>query len=116
APAQQSSAAVHGPGFRLVDPVDTGDPSSHDTGFRALHPARRADGSAAGSSSLPADSAARGLSAMPRPLILFFNPFFATFPDVGRLACRQARDFTQDRARMAEADAIVIHLPSCERI
>ena len=53
---------------------------------------------------------------MRRPLILFFNPFFATFPDTGGLECGQACDFTQDRARMAEADAIVIHLPNCERI
>jgi Fucosyltransferase, N-terminal len=53
---------------------------------------------------------------MRRPLILFFNPFFATFPDTGRLGCSLACDFTQDRARMAEADAIVIHLPNCERI
>jgi hypothetical protein len=50
------------------------------------------------------------------PLILFFNPFFAEFPDTSNLECRHDCEFTNDRARMAEADAVVIHLPDCRRI
>ena len=53
---------------------------------------------------------------MGAPLILFFNPFFTEFPDTSGLECRRGCEFTSDRARMAEADAVVIHLPACQRI
>jgi glycosyl transferase family 10 (putative fucosyltransferase) len=53
---------------------------------------------------------------MGAPLILFFNPFFAEFPDTSGLECRGACEFTHDRARMAEADAVVIHLPTATRL
>ena len=50
------------------------------------------------------------------PLILLFNPSYDRFPDAGSLACRLPCEFTQDRARMAEADALIIHLPGCDRL
>jgi hypothetical protein len=53
---------------------------------------------------------------MRRPLILFFNSFFGTFPDTSALAGSQHCDFTHDRSRLAEADAVIIHLPGCRRI
>jgi hypothetical protein len=49
---------------------------------------------------------------MARPLILFFNSFFGTFPDTSALSC----EFTHDRSRLAEAEAVIIHLPGCRRI
>lgn len=45
-----------------------------------------------------------------RPLILFYTPFFGNPPDVDRLHCGIG-DFTVDRRRLAEADAVVFHLP-----
>jgi len=53
---------------------------------------------------------------MRRPLILFFNSFFGRFPDTPALACSQHCDFTHERSRLAEADAVIIHLPGCRRI
>jgi hypothetical protein len=53
---------------------------------------------------------------MRRPLILFFNPFFTKFPDTSALDCRAGCDFTHDRSRAAEANALVIHLPACPQI
>ncbi len=53
---------------------------------------------------------------MPRPLILFYNPFFTEFPDTSDLECQDRCEFTHERARFAEADAVVIHLPACPRI
>lgn len=50
------------------------------------------------------------------PLILLFNPSYDRFPDRDSLACRVPCEFTRDRSRMAEADALIIHLPGCERI
>src|SRR4029077_5093283 len=55
-------------------------------------------------------------AAMARPLILFFNSFFGTFPDTSVLSCSQLCEFTHDRSRLAEADAVIIHLPGCRRI
>jgi len=52
-----------------------------------------------------------------RPLILFFNSYFGTYPDTAALGgSAKACDFTADRGRMAEADAVIIHLPGCRRI
>ncbi len=54
---------------------------------------------------------------MRRPLILFFNSSFGSFPDAAILAgAAKTCDFTTERARMAEADAVIFHLPGCRRI
>ena len=54
---------------------------------------------------------------MRRPLILFFNSMFGEYPDTASLPGDAAAcDFTRDRSRMAEADAVIIHLPGCRRI
>lgn len=53
---------------------------------------------------------------MGRPLILFFNQFFTETQQTDFLECRAECEFTHDRARFAEADAVVIHLPACPKI
>jgi hypothetical protein len=53
---------------------------------------------------------------MRRPLILFYNAFFDAYPDTARLSCADACEFTSERWRMAEADAVIFHLPTCQRI
>src|SRR5512139_553361 len=52
--------------------------------------------------------------AMPAdlPLILFYNRFFDAYPDVAALPCREIAAFTTERARLAEADAVIIHVPT----
>jgi alpha-1,3-fucosyltransferase 10 len=52
-------------------------------------------------------------STIRQPLVLFYNPFFHRWPDTGDIeGCR----FTTDRAALAQADAVIFHLPSCEAI
>jgi len=52
-------------------------------------------------------------STIRQPLILFYNPFFRHWPDTGGIeGCR----FTTDRAALAQADAVIFHLPSCAEI
>jgi alpha-1,3-fucosyltransferase 10 len=51
-----------------------------------------------------------------RPLILFYNAFFDAYPDTSRLACAGECEFTSERSRMAEAGAVIFHLPRCPRI
>ena len=54
---------------------------------------------------------------MRRPLILFFNSAFGEYPDTGALPGNAtACDFSTDRARVAEADAVIFHLAGCRRI
>jgi glycosyl transferase family 10 (putative fucosyltransferase) len=50
------------------------------------------------------------------PLILLFNRSYDRFPETGEVACRIPCEFTRDRSRMAEADALIIHLPGCDRL
>jgi hypothetical protein len=50
------------------------------------------------------------MTATRRPLILFYTPFFGSLPDIDRLRCDKGA-FTLDRRRLAEADAVVFHLP-----
>jgi len=50
------------------------------------------------------------MTGTPRPLILFYTPFFGSPPDVARLACGNGA-FTLDRRRLPQADAVVFHLP-----
>jgi hypothetical protein len=46
------------------------------------------------------------------PIILFYNSFFGSYPDSSRFECQALCEFTTDRARIREADAVVFHLPS----
>jgi len=49
-------------------------------------------------------------------LILFYNPFFDQWPAIENLDCAEECRFTTDRAMLADADAVVFHLPSCDNI
>jgi hypothetical protein len=49
-------------------------------------------------------------------LILFYNPFFGGWPDTSALRCQRNCEFTTDRRRWHEADAVVFHLPTCSRL
>ncbi len=49
---------------------------------------------------------------MRRPLILFYNSLFGIYPDTAGLSC----EFTNDPSRVAEADAVIFHLPTCRNI
>jgi len=51
-----------------------------------------------------------------QPLILFYNSFFQRWPRPDLLDCADDCRFTTDRADLANADAIVFHLPSCSEI
>jgi hypothetical protein len=50
-----------------------------------------------------------------RPLILFATSVFGRSPDT-TFACRQGCEFTTDRRRLREADAVVFHLPSANNL
>jgi hypothetical protein len=48
---------------------------------------------------------------MRRPVILFYNDFFDRVPRFAEAACAGEFDFTRDRSRIVQADAVVFHLP-----
>jgi Glycosyltransferase family 10 (fucosyltransferase) C-term/Fucosyltransferase, N-terminal len=48
-----------------------------------------------------------------RVIILFYNPSFDRWPDTTALQCQRSCEFTIDRSRWREADAVVFHLPTC---
>ena len=47
----------------------------------------------------------------PRPMILFYNSFFESEPDVSYLDAEDRQAFVWDRSLFAEADAVVFHIP-----
>jgi alpha-1,3-fucosyltransferase 10 len=51
-----------------------------------------------------------------RPVILIYNSMFGRLPDLDDLARRGGCTVTTDRRRIAEADAVVIHLPTVRDI
>jgi len=50
------------------------------------------------------------------PLILFYNSFFTTFFDTGGRDCLNGCEPTTGPVFLPEADALIIHLPSCEKL
>jgi hypothetical protein len=50
------------------------------------------------------------MTASRKPLILFYTSFFGAPPEIENLRCDEG-SFTLDRRRLAEADAVVFHLP-----
>jgi hypothetical protein len=48
----------------------------------------------------------------PRKLILFFNTFFGQWPETSHLPCIEDCEFTTDRGRLRDADAVIFHLPT----
>ena len=53
-----------------------------------------------------------GFCPRPRPMILFYNSFFESAPDVSYLDAENRLAFVWDRALFAEADAVVFHIPN----
>jgi len=49
-------------------------------------------------------------------LVLFYNSAFGNYPKVSRYAAVPEVDFTTDRSRLREADAVVFHLPEAHHI
>jgi hypothetical protein len=49
-------------------------------------------------------------------LVLFYNSAFGDYPKVSRFASVPEVEFTTDRARLREADAVVFHLPEAHHI
>ena len=49
-------------------------------------------------------------------LLLFFNPFFDTYPDVDPSAAAVPCEFTTERTRYDEADVVIFHLPTLKRL
>ncbi|MBX3581390.1 MAG: alpha-1,3-fucosyltransferase [Rhizobiaceae bacterium] len=47
-----------------------------------------------------------------RPLILFYTRFFQNPVDLGKLGAHSSVDWTNDKRRISEADAVVFHLPN----
>lgn len=47
-----------------------------------------------------------------RVLVLFFNRMWDRYPDADRSACAVPCEFTIDKARLDEAEVVVIHLPT----
>ena len=51
-----------------------------------------------------------------KPLILFFTKFFNEQPCLPEIGAGLECDFTDDRAQMASADAVVFHLPNLDTL
>ena len=49
-------------------------------------------------------------------VVLFYNPAFGNYPEVTRFAAVPEVEFTTDRTRLQEADAVVFHLPEAHQI
>lgn len=45
------------------------------------------------------------------PLILFYSAFFGEHPDFSRSSASTSCEFSVDRSRLHEADAVILHLP-----